>query len=130
MKLKNLTNLLPAILFALMIFILSSIPGDKFPVIEFTIFSLDKLVHATIYAIFGFLTAHALYHQNIFPYLKANWFISGVFLTLLYAISDETHQCFVPNRSSDIMDINADLVGILLSHILFKYFPTPWFGKD
>lgn len=121
-------NQFPAIFLATFIFILSGIPGDKFPDFSISFLSFDKLVHTILYCALGYVTAHALYHQRLFPYLRVNWFLAGILLTTLFAISDETHQHFVPNRNPDIMDINADLIGIVLSHILFKLRPTPWFG--
>ncbi len=36
-------------------------------------------------------------------------------LPLLYAISDEMHQYFVPNRQAQVMDVVIDTVGIFLA---------------
>ncbi len=128
MKFPAWLNQLPAVSVVLFIFIMSGIPGDKFPQVDITFVSVDKLAHTVLYGILGYATAHALYHQRVFPYLRVNWFLSGILLCTLYAISDETHQYFVPNRMPDIMDVNADLIGVVMSHILFKRWPTPGLG--
>jgi len=117
-------NQLPAFLYAGFIFGLSSIPGDTFPVVSIDFISPDKLVHAIIFGIFAFLVAHALYHQDAYPYLKENWLICTMLVTIIYAISDETHQYFVRNRSPEILDINADLFGIIIFSLIFLKFPT------
>lgn len=127
MNKKFWVNQFPAILAAITIFVLSSIPGNHFPKVE-TVFSLDKLVHSLMYAGFTFAINHAFYRQNRYPYLKQNWIICSILAAILFGISDETHQYFVPNRSSDVMDLNADLVGILLATFAYWRFPAKKFS--
>lgn len=43
-----------------------------------------------------------------------------IFFSLLFAISDEFHQYFIPGRSADIYDILADFTGILVSMLFYK----------
>jgi VanZ family protein len=114
---------------ALAIFIQSSVAGNDIPKIE--LLSHDKLIHAAIYFIFAFSLFHALRHQMRFPYLSEHWLVCGGLLSTLYAISDETHQFFTPNRSSEIWDLNADLIGIALAMLIFWKFPTKaFFAED
>lgn len=117
-----LFNQLPAIICAVAIFVQSSIPGEKIP--PFELFSHDKLIHVAIYFIFAFALLHALRHQRRFLYLSENALICGMLFATLYAISDETHQFFTPNRSSEIWDLNADVLGIFLASLVFWKFPT------
>lgn len=50
--------------------------------------------------------------KNSIPKLSLiNTFFLAVIITLLYGISDEIHQSFVPNRTYDIHDIVADGIG-------------------
>lgn len=116
-------NQFPAIFAALSIFVLSSIPGDSFPKVE-TMFGADKLVHAIMYTGLTFAIIHSLYHQDRYPYLKENWVVCSILMAILFGISDETHQMFVPHRSSDVMDLNADLIGILIATAIFRKFKT------
>ncbi|MFQ3596796.1 MAG: VanZ family protein [Chloroherpetonaceae bacterium] len=115
-------NQLPAALCAIAIFAQSSIPGEKIPAFE--LFSHDKLIHITIYFVFAFSLLHALRHQERWAYLSEHALLCGVLIATLYAISDETHQFFTPNRSSEIWDLNADVLGIALAALVFWKFPT------
>lgn len=98
---------LPAALYMLLIWWLSSrslnIPIDSFPF-------RDKGVHAVEYGVLGVLLAHAL--AGTFA-LRSRavlwWWAAG--LTVLFGMTDEIHQAFVPGRSSDILDVAADAVG-------------------
>ncbi|ACF14882.1 VanZ family protein [Chloroherpeton thalassium ATCC 35110] len=122
-------NQFPALLYAGFIFVLSSIPGDTFPVVKLDLISPDKLVHAMLFGGLAFLLAHALYHQESFPYLKENWLVCTILFATLYAISDETHQYFVRNRTPEIMDLNADLFGIVVFSLIFLKFRTKALSK-
>lgn len=117
-----LFNQLPAIICAVAIFVQSSIPGEKLPPLE--LLSHDKLIHVAIYFVFAFALLHALRHQRRFAYLSEHSLVCGMLFATLYAISDETHQFFTPNRASDVWDLNADVLGIFLAAIVFWKFPT------
>ncbi len=115
-------NQLPAVLCAVAIFVQSSIPGEKIPAFE--LFSHDKLIHVAIYFVFTLALLHALRHQEHWGYGSEHAGVCGVLIATLYAISDETHQFFTPNRASEIWDLNADVLGIALAAIVFWKFPT------
>ncbi|MDX2130171.1 MAG: VanZ family protein [Chloroherpetonaceae bacterium] len=119
---KFLKNQVPAIIFALAIFIQSSLPAQALP--KGDIFTHDKLIHTGAYFVLAFSTLHALRFQTRFKDASEHPFSTAFMVTLLYAISDETHQLFTPGRSAEIMDLNADLLGILLALIIWKFFPT------
>ena len=67
-----------------------------------------KLAHFTIYTIGGFL----LYNLSIQLKLKSK-FINSLGFGILYAISDEIHQFFVPGRSGRIFDVFVDTCGLI-----------------
>ena len=96
---------LPPFLYAALIFFLSSLPGKKYP---YTFFSADKLIHVVEYAVLGYLVARAfgydLHERQIL-------FVRSFVICVLYAISDELHQWFVPNRVVSFMDLLADITG-------------------
>jgi VanZ family protein len=103
----------PAILWAAVIFGLSSIPGTKLP--EFTHLVSDKILHAGVYFVFGLLVYLALE-----PRVKADTFdwkrlLFSIVVVVLYGLSDEFHQGFVPGRTEDILDAAADTAGGLLA---------------
>lgn len=93
---------IPSILWMAVIFILSSIPGPKLPVLPFPGF--DKLAHAGEYAILGFLLALAF---------EKRWFIAFV-IGMIYGLLDEIHQLFVPFREFDLLDLSSDIAGVII----------------
>ena len=100
---------LPPVLWALVIFLESSIPGNELPPIP-KIFGFDKIIHSAIYFIFCALSYRALkYSDN--PYFVKAAYWGALILTILYGASDEFHQLFTVNRSCDIFDLLADTVG-------------------
>ena len=48
---------------------------------------------------------------------------------LLYAISDEIHQLFVPKRACQILDVVIDFCGVLLSLLICKFVMILWRAK-
>jgi VanZ family protein len=104
-------------LWAILIFILSSISLPPEPEIPY----LDKLVHFVEYGLLSYLLARAL-KKSASKLSLINIFFLAVIITLLYGITDEVHQSFVPNRTYDIHDIVADGVGGLAgAWVYFKH---------
>jgi VanZ family protein len=104
---------LPAIVWALFIFFASSVPSGKLP--KFFHYVNDKLIHTVVFLVFGLLVYRAL--QPIGSRNKFNWsrICISVAVVVLYGITDEFHQHFVPGRTVDIMDAFADTLGGILS---------------
>lgn len=102
---------LPALLWALTIFIVSSIPAHSIP--EFALFSQDKFLHLLVYFILAGLVYIALLHQTRFPLLARHPLSWAVLFTCVYGVTDEFHQSFT-GRSADILDVVADIAGALL----------------
>lgn len=103
---------LPAILWALLIFVASSIPNITLPDLDFV--PSDKAIHLVVYFILCSLVYRALLYQDRFPRL-AKWSIAcTVLLSIVYGVSDEFHQSFVPNRDASMYDLAADSIGAFL----------------
>ena len=98
----------PAILFAALIFIFSSLPGDKLP--EIGIDFGDKFIHAIEFGLFGIF----LYHAFRFSRLISRPYLATLCVGIVYAVLDEIHQLFVPGRSCEIGDFFADSLGIII----------------
>ncbi len=115
MTMKKARYFIPAILFYLLIFILSSqdlnigLPGHGF----------DKVAHFFEFALQGFLLSLGFFNAFSFsPGVKSTLaFLTGLFMGLL----DEFHQLFVPRRSSDIRDALADAAGIVAGILVYRY---------
>lgn len=71
---------------------------------------IRKLAHAVIYALLGFFTLNALSHEKI----KPNHILLALAISILYAISDEIHQTFIPGRSGNVTDVLIDTLGASL----------------
>ena len=99
----------PVFLFAMFIFIMSSIssPGGNDPFPHF-----DKVAHFIVYGTFALLIFRGFSRT-----MGSNKFLLIAILTVLltvgYGLSDELHQSFVPTRDSDIKDIAADGIGAM-----------------
>jgi VanZ family protein len=69
----------------------------------------DKLMHFVTYAIFGFFAARSVRAAGG----EMSWRVvvgSAVF-SVLYGVSDEVHQSFVPGRDASGNDLIADALG-------------------
>ena len=119
---------LPAVLLALLIFILSSIPyfGPlEVPVLK----DSDKLIHGFIY---GLLAVLVLWGWQAgfrsFPALSA--FFGSAAGSILYGAFDEWHQSFVRNRTPSSLDWYADsagaIVGIVLVWLYLRHRRSRW----
>lgn len=114
---------LPVFAHMALIYYLSS--RSSFPVeVPPWAFYADKVVHAVIFGMLGLLFVRA--------WLQGNWQninLSASCITvafvLLYGISDEVHQMFVPNRQPSIGDIVADVLGGIVVVIIIGYFAKP-----
>jgi VanZ family protein len=104
---------LPSLGWALVIFCLSSRPFGNFA-LPFTHF--DKLVHMGEYGILCLLLYRALIHTSE-SWWKKRAVMFSILLCILYGISDEIHQMFVPMRKLDALDLLADGLGAGLFHI-------------
>ena len=76
---------------------------------------IRKLAHFTEYLILGTLVINMFTKNNA----KKTYLLS-ILLCIIYAISDEIHQIFVPGRACQIKDILIDSVGSITGIYLFK----------
>lgn len=110
-------NWLPVLVCMGIIFRASSIPGSNIP----SLFPFQDIAfHAFIYALLAFFFRRAL--KNTFLTLTFAKIIAfTVLFGLIYGVSDEFHQLFVPNRSADFFDILIDTVGSLTGSLAFRW---------
>jgi VanZ family protein len=103
-------------LYAALIFVGSSVPGDQ---IGLDPPGLDKLLHAIEYGILSLLLFAALRLTLALKGTTLFW-IAAVGASL-YGLTDEVHQLFVPLRQFDLLDIGCDMSGSFLgSYVLFR----------
>ena len=106
----------PAVAWAAVIFFASSIPGPQLPKLAHLV--SDKIIHAGIYFVFGLLIYRAFAPRENPDGFVWRRVISSVALVILYGVSDEFHQGFVPGRTKDILDASADAFGGLVSALV------------
>ena len=71
-----------------------------------------KSAHFTLYFILGILVF--LFVKD-FTAMKYKVVLICVLVVLLYSISDEVHQLFVPGRSGEVLDVMIDTMGGFIS---------------
>ena len=127
---KNKISLLLVILWMIFIFVMSSFDATSssnqsnfivdiitsiINIKDIGLLSLiiRKLAHFIEYFILGILVINFItrYDKKI---------IIAILLCIIYAISDEIHQIFVPGRSCQIIDIMIDSLGSIMGIYLYK----------
>lgn len=98
----RLTTWAPVVLWAGLIFALSSIP-DLGTGLGGWDLVLRKLAHAAEYALLGVLLVRATARQVV-----------AVAAAVAYAVTDEIHQAFVPGRQGAVRDVIIDAAGVLV----------------
>jgi VanZ family protein len=112
---KKVRYFIPAILFYLLIFALSSqnynidLPGRW----------LDKVAHFIEFLFLGFFLSVGYF--NAFRFSAAVKSVLVFVTGLPLGILDEIHQLFVPGRTSAIGDVIADSAGIIWGILVYLY---------
>lgn len=102
------------IAYALLIFFFSSRPA--LPEIFNFFHGQDKLAHLLEYALLGWLLIRAFKYSAKFSLVNA--VSAAVIISLLYGLSDELHQAFVPLRQCDFYDFLADALGAFIPAVI------------
>jgi VanZ family protein len=101
------------VIYSVLIFVGSSIPGDR---IELGIPGIDKLIHTVEYLILSILLFTSLKLGKTIGTKAVFWItVAG---SSLSGFSDEIHQLFVPLRQFDVLDIASDVSGSILGAYL------------
>ncbi len=79
--------------------------------IEQSNYIVRKYAHVWIYLFLGILLFNAI---RVYKYNGFKHFIYTLLLCIVYAISDEFHQLFVPGRSGKATDVLIDSIGSLI----------------
>ena len=108
---------LPVIIYAILIFYLSSLTGKDLP----DLFSgQDILAHLIEYACFALLINRALkaYSPKLIHSKRILWVCV---IAIIYAASDEFHQSFVAGRNSSLFDLFLDAMGSLMGGLVYRW---------
>ena len=93
-----------------LVFYLSSQSHLPLPPIHGT----DKIIHATVYFILAILLYFSFFKSGLRKYLL----LISVIFAVIYGISDEFHQFYVPGRDASIGDLIADSFGALIGSFI------------
>jgi VanZ family protein len=116
-----LVSWIPALLCMGALFYASSLPGDEIHLPEFRF--NDKVFHALAYSGFGLAISIRFFLRRRLGGAEAipggiDW--AGMAVGMLWGVSDEIHQLFVPLREFAFSDMAADFTGIALACWLFR----------
>lgn len=105
----------PVILWALLIFSISSIPNLSTPVHTFRL--VDKIAHFIEFGIFGYLLMYAFVPGFMGLWRRRTAF--AFFTGILCGFFDEMYQSLIPGRVADPYDAVADALGVLTAIVLW-----------
>ena len=102
---------IPMLIVMGIIFFLSHQTGDTVVLPDLP--NIDKLLHGLVYGTLAAATLYAVPDGVIreFPWWSG---VSVVLFCLLYGLSDEWHQSFIPGRFPSGWDIGADTLGAVV----------------
>jgi VanZ family protein len=115
--------MLPALLWAILILVLSGIPGNYFPrVVDFWGWlGPDKVVHLILFGTFALLLMRGFYLQYSFPLLRSYHVGISLAVGMVFGVLTEVLQKYVfIGRSGNIYDFGADVIGCLIGWLLFN----------
>jgi VanZ family protein len=124
----KIRQLLPSIIWSLIILWIICMPGNSIPKTPFiNIPHFDKVVHAVIFAVLAFLVNYGLYRQNN-TFIRKNHYTISIISGVIYGIITEWIQLkFIPGRSGEILDWVADvagtIAGIIAFYLYLQFFP-------
>lgn len=105
---------LPALLLMIAIFAFSSRTGNELPNFGGWDYFVKKSAHGIGYGLLALSYLHALPNRNY----KLAWF-----LAVLYSLTDEFHQSFVPGRRASLIDVFVfDNIGAILALFLHSIY--------
>ena len=88
-------------------------PGASVETLAFFHLLVRKIGHLGEYAVLAMLAAHAL-RTSSYELLRRHWFLASLLVSVLYSLSDEFHQSFIPTRGASIYDCLIDSLGGLI----------------
>ncbi len=108
---------LPVLFWMGVIFFTSSIPGSCIPPL---FFGQDVAYHSAIYLLLGFYFSRAL--KNTAAGLPSGKIIlfTAIF-GIIYGLTDEFHQIFVPLRSASVLDLLNDTLASLAGSLALVF---------
>ena len=118
---KLISNWLPPIIWALIIFSFSSLQVGSSNEVYWKDFVIKKTAHLVEYAILAILLYRAMVNSEID---KKKALIASIVMAGFYGLTDELHQSFTPGREPRIRDVVIDTIGASFGGIIYKKWQT------
>ncbi len=115
---KKIELWMPVLIWAGVIFGFSSMSINKEADFSWLDFVVKKSAHVVEYAVLYFLLFRAW--SSKWEKTDKKILIWSMVVAVLYALSDEWHQTFVPGREGTFRDVGFDSIGVLFSYIQVK----------
>ena len=108
---------LPVLVCMGIIFYASSLPGSDIP----PLFPFQDIAfHILIYLILALFFSHAL--KNTYTDIALSKVILlTIIFGIVYGITDELHQAFVPDRTASGLDVIIDGIGSFIGSIVYRW---------
>lgn len=90
-------------------------PNTKFNIEKFD-HIVRKNAHFFIYLVLGILVVNALRRSGVIGY---KCIVFALLICILYALSDEVHQVFVPGRAAMVKDVFIDSAGAAVGILMY-----------
>jgi hypothetical protein len=114
--------MLPAFLWALLILVLIGMPSYAVPVTDLrSLLSLDKMVHASVFAVLMFLLMQGMQKQQLIGYLRFNSAFYSLFFCFFYSgLTEILQDLLFVQREADIIDFIANTIGSIFGLLVFR----------
>lgn len=114
---EQLFFLIIALLWAYLIFYLSSVPNLSSGLSGMYDFVLRKMAHVVVFMVLTYLIASSLAKDS------RTYLLFVIIVVIFYAFIDEFHQVYVTTRFGSPMDIMIDSIGVYLGIRIYQYKP-------
>jgi len=104
----HLSLWVPPVIWALVIFLFSSLTVTPTTEIYWKDFIIKKTAHIVEYGVFAVLLYRALRGSGV---EKLNAALISILIAVVYGATDEVHQSFTPGREPKIRDVVFDTLG-------------------
>ncbi|BDD11303.1 hypothetical protein FUAX_37350 [Fulvitalea axinellae] len=109
------------IIWALVILLLTMLPGEHFPrPMKLDFFQFDKVAHAGIFCVLTMLMIVGFKKQGKYQVLRYRAIPYTVGITLAYGLAIELLQSAVPGRGFEYLDLLANALGVLIGCVAFR----------
>lgn len=111
------------IIWAIIIFIISSFPGNKVDRVPFLdIPHIDKVIHLGMYFILSFSFLFEINNNSFYQTLRLKLLIIVLVLSISYGFTLEILQSLLfTERSGDFYDFLANSLGCIMAYFFFKF---------